>query len=242
MDEGNGNPDLPAWEANAEHWDDYMGDDSNEWHRDLVRPGVTALLDPHPGERILDIACGNGNYSAYLADMGAMVTAFDFSPRMVGLARRRRQHTMVPVDFRVADASDAEDISSLGEPGGFDKAVCNMGFMDISDIGTLLAGVHRLLAPGGTLVFATQHPLRDPYGPIPHPAHLSGGRHPGTAGPPQLPSPFPPGHHGSVLRDGIHRRRPDGDGIPGKGDPRDPHRPCQSGTMIPDGGRWWSSS
>lgn len=127
MDEGNGNPDLPAWEANAEHWDDYMGDDSNEWHRDLVRPGVTALLDPHPGERILDIACGNGNYSAYLADMGVMVTAFDFSPRMVGLARRRRQHTMVPVDFRVADASDAEDIASLGEPGGFDKAVCNMG-------------------------------------------------------------------------------------------------------------------
>ena len=158
MDEGNGNPDLPAWEANAEHWDDYMGDDSNEWHRDLVRPRVTALLDPHPGERILDIACGNGNYSAYLADMGVMVTAFDFSPRMVGLARRRRQHTMVPIDFRVADASDAEDIASLGEPGGFDKAVCNMGFMDISDIGTLLAGIHRLLAPGGTLVFATQHP------------------------------------------------------------------------------------
>ena len=158
MDEGNGNPDLPAWEANAEHWDDYMGDDSNDWHRDLVRPGVTALLDPHPGERILDIACGNGNYSAYLADMGVMVTAFDFSPRMVGLARRRRQHTMVPVDFRIADASDAENIASLGEPGGFDKAVCNMGFMDISDIGTLLAGIHRLLAPGGTLVFATQHP------------------------------------------------------------------------------------
>lgn len=158
MDEGNGNPDLPAWEANAEHWDDYMGDDSNEWHRGLVRPGVTALLDPHPGERILDIACGNGNYSAYLADMGVMVTAFDFSPRMVGFARRRRQHTMVPVDFCVADASDAEDIASLGEPGGFDKAVCNMGFMDISDIGTLLAGIHRLLAPGGTLVFATQHP------------------------------------------------------------------------------------
>ena len=30
MDKGNGNPDLPAWETNAEHWDDYMGDDSNE--------------------------------------------------------------------------------------------------------------------------------------------------------------------------------------------------------------------
>ena len=38
-----------------------MGDDSNEWHRDLVRPGVTALLDPHPGERILDLACGTGS-------------------------------------------------------------------------------------------------------------------------------------------------------------------------------------
>lgn len=86
MDAPRTNPDLYAWETNAEYWDDYMGDESNVYHRELVRPAVTELLDPSPGERILDIACGNGNYSAFLADMGAAVTAVDFSPRMVSLA------------------------------------------------------------------------------------------------------------------------------------------------------------
>lgn len=125
MDAPRTNPDLYAWETNAEYWDDYMGDESNVYHRELVRPAVTELLDPSPGERILDIACGNGNYSAFLADMGAAVTAVDFSPRMVSLAGARRNVNGRSIDFRVADACDEDDLMSLSIPGGYDGAVCN---------------------------------------------------------------------------------------------------------------------
>ena len=45
-----------------------MGDESNDFHREVVRPKVTELLNPDPTDYILDIACGNGNYSAYLAE------------------------------------------------------------------------------------------------------------------------------------------------------------------------------
>ena len=54
---------LKAWEANAEFWDYSMGDNSNEFHRQTVRPKVSELLDIQPGDYVLDIACGNGNYS-----------------------------------------------------------------------------------------------------------------------------------------------------------------------------------
>ena len=53
------------WEENAQFWDDAMGDESNEFHREVVRPKVTELLSPDPSDYILDIACGNGNYSSY---------------------------------------------------------------------------------------------------------------------------------------------------------------------------------
>ena len=43
---------LRAWEANADFWDSYMGDQSNQFHREAVRPGVTELLDPRPGDFI----------------------------------------------------------------------------------------------------------------------------------------------------------------------------------------------
>ena len=48
------------WEKNAQFWDDAMGDESNEFHREVVRPKVTELLSPDPSDYILDIACGNG--------------------------------------------------------------------------------------------------------------------------------------------------------------------------------------
>ena len=55
------------WEENAQFWDNAMGDESNEFHREVVRPKVTELLSPNPADYILDIACGNGNYSSYLS-------------------------------------------------------------------------------------------------------------------------------------------------------------------------------
>ena len=54
------------WEKNAQFWDDAMGDESNEFHREVVRPKVTELLSPDPSDYILDIACGNGNYSSFI--------------------------------------------------------------------------------------------------------------------------------------------------------------------------------
>ena len=66
------------WEENAQFWDNAMGDESNEFHREVVRPKVTELLSPNPADYILDIACGNGNYSSYLAQRGASVVAFDY--------------------------------------------------------------------------------------------------------------------------------------------------------------------
>ena len=54
------------WEENAQFWDNAMGDESNEFHREVVRPKVTELLSPNPADYILDIACGNGNYSSYM--------------------------------------------------------------------------------------------------------------------------------------------------------------------------------
>ena len=76
---------LKAWEFNAEFWDNYMGDLSNDFHRNVVRPKVSELLDIKAGDFILDIACGNGNYSAYMAERGADVLAFDYSPKMIEL-------------------------------------------------------------------------------------------------------------------------------------------------------------
>lgn len=146
------------WNQNAEFWDNAMGDESNDFHREVVRPGATELLNPDLDDYILDIACGNGNYSAYLAAKDIPVVAFDYSERMIALAKARQAKYADRIEFCVADATKKESLLALKRSRPFTKAVSNMAIMDITEIRPLFEAVHELLAADGIFVFATQHP------------------------------------------------------------------------------------
>ena len=47
------------------------------------------LLDPKPGERVLDIGCGSGNHLLFLSKLGLNVSGIDASPYMVSRAAKR---------------------------------------------------------------------------------------------------------------------------------------------------------
>jgi len=55
-----------AWDANAAYWDEKMGE-GNDFVNLLQWPAILRLLDPQPGQRILDIATGNGLTARRLA-------------------------------------------------------------------------------------------------------------------------------------------------------------------------------
>ena len=149
---------LKAWESNAEYWDNYMGDESNFFHCDLVRPHTEKLLNINSSDFVLDIACGNGNFSTWLANKGATVVAFDYSPTMIELTKKRRHNVLDKVDFKVCDATKIDELLSLRQEKLFTKAVANMAVMDISDIKPLFNAVYKLLDENGVFVFSTHHP------------------------------------------------------------------------------------
>ena len=146
-----------AWEANAAHWDDYMGAAGNDFVNRLVWPATQRLLDARPGERVLDVACGNGLYALRLAELGAHVTAFDFSAALIARARTRSADHAERIDYHVLDATDLNALLALGE-GQYDAALCNMALFDMADIAPLAAGLARLLRPGGRFIFSVMHP------------------------------------------------------------------------------------
>jgi 2-polyprenyl-3-methyl-5-hydroxy-6-metoxy-1,4-benzoquinol methylase len=146
------------WEKNADYWDARMGDHSNHFHRNIVRPHTEKLLDTLASDLVLDIACGTGNFSERLAENGAEVVAFDYSERMIAHAKRRRQAHSDKIEFHVCDATKFSDLMALKQSRPFDKAVANMAIMDIADIEPLFKAVFELLKPGGTFVFSIQHP------------------------------------------------------------------------------------
>jgi len=150
-----------AWNANAAYWDEFMGE-GNDFVEVLIWPPAQRLLALQPGERVLEIACGNGLYARKLASLGVDVVATDFAPEMIARAQARSSPTAGKIEYRVLDATDEAAILALGERAfgerPFDAAICMMALFDMSEIASLMRALARLLRPGGRFVFAIMHP------------------------------------------------------------------------------------
>lgn len=152
-----------SWNQIAAWWDAQVGEDANL----VVRPAVERLLEARPGERILEIACGNGALARRMAAAGARVVATDFSTEFLRLARERtaaRPDLAERIDYRLVDATDEARLLALGEAGSFDAAVCVMGLMDMPTIDPLMAALARLLKSGGHFVWTVVHPCFNSWG------------------------------------------------------------------------------
>ena len=151
------------WNRKASFWDSLHGEAGNDFHRRLIEPGVLQLLDLRAGESVLDIGCGNGALARRLAELGARVTAVDFSAALIDLARGRSQARAI--DYRVLDATDEFAMLQLGADS-FDAITCTMALMDMPTITPLFRAASQLLRHDGRLVFATAHPAFNSNNPI----------------------------------------------------------------------------
>jgi demethylmenaquinone methyltransferase/2-methoxy-6-polyprenyl-1,4-benzoquinol methylase len=109
----------------------------------LWRIATTKAIDPKPGERILDIACGTGTSTVPLAKAGATVVGVDFSPEMIAEAQRKHPE----LEFRVADATELP----FGDDE-FDAVTISFGLRNVQQPKVALAEMYRVLKPGGRLV------------------------------------------------------------------------------------------
>ena len=144
------------WNRNAPFWDERMGE-GNTFHKTLIEPTQERLLNVHSGQRILDIACGNGQFARRLARLGADVLAVDISERMIERARARTTEPGDRIEFRIVDCTQADALLGLGEKQ-FDAAVCTMALMDMAAIRPLFTALAKLLKAEGRLVFSVLHP------------------------------------------------------------------------------------
>ena len=145
------------WNHIADHWDRAIAD-GNDFQKTLIIPTTDRLLNPRPGQCILDACCGNGNYARRLGRNGCEVIAFDGSHRLIELAGRRHRAEHGRVRYHVADACvEAEVLAVIGQRH-LDAAVCSMALMDLPVLQPLLSAVRRSLRPGAPFVFSVAHP------------------------------------------------------------------------------------
>jgi SAM-dependent methyltransferase len=106
-----------------------------------------------PGVRVLDVGCGTGVAAVTAARLGAIVTGLDMTPDLLEVAQANARTAGVQVEWREGDA----EALPFGD-GTFDVVMSQFGHMFALRPELAVAGMLRVLKPGGTIAFSTWPP------------------------------------------------------------------------------------
>ena len=149
-------PGETSWERVATWYDGWVGDVGSAYHRELAIPAVLDLLQPQPGEAILDVGGGQGVLAPYLVEARARVTVVDASARLIAAAKRRRGG-MRDARFLVGDARRLPAVAGI-EAGAYDAATFMLSIQDMDPLEDVVRGVDWALAARARAVLLMTHP------------------------------------------------------------------------------------
>ncbi|MDI1312219.1 methyltransferase domain-containing protein [Prosthecobacter sp.] len=139
-----------SWEKSADWYDGIIGERGSELYQAVVIPGALGLLAPKPGERVLDLGCGQGVFSRALAQAGCQVTGIDAAPTLIQKART--YPVKPPVRYLARDAAEIEDL------GEFDAASAILCVQNMEHLDVVSAAAAKVLKSGGRMLWVVNHP------------------------------------------------------------------------------------
>jgi ubiquinone/menaquinone biosynthesis C-methylase UbiE len=148
-------PTAPTdWGDVADWYDQHVGDAGGEYHREIVLPGAVRLLALKPGDRALDLACGQGVLCRLLASKGVEMTGVDAAAELIRAARQRQTTDAPPVQYHVGDAREIEFLPA----DQFNAVACILAIQNMHPLGPVFTTASRVLRPGGAFVLVMMHP------------------------------------------------------------------------------------
>ncbi|REL39200.1 class I SAM-dependent methyltransferase [Rhodohalobacter sp. SW132] len=114
---------------------------------------LVSAVDPHPGQKVLDLACGSGTAALVAARRYCDVTGIDYVPELITRARKRAEAGGLSSEFLVADAQD------LPFPdNSFDVILSVYGVQFAPNQEKAAAEMLRVCKPGGKIGLASPIP------------------------------------------------------------------------------------
>lgn len=143
-----------GWDPVAAWYTGWVGSEGSEHHRRTAIPALLDLLQPQPGERVLDLGCGPAVLAPHVAGVGAHYTGVDVSGKLIAFARR---HHAEHGRYLVADAT-RRDLLQRIDAHAFDAVTFLLSIQDIDPLQGVLQNAAAALRGGGRAVLLMTHP------------------------------------------------------------------------------------
>ena len=119
----------------------------------IVGEELCEALDLRAGQKVLDVAAGNGNATLAAARRWCQVTSTDYVPSLLECGRARASAEGLKVAFKVADAE-----ALPFDDGAFDAVVSTFGVMFTPNQDRAASELLRVCRPGGQIGLANWTP------------------------------------------------------------------------------------
>ncbi|MDB5970361.1 MAG: type 11 methyltransferase [Hydrocarboniphaga sp.] len=118
---------------------------------------LIAALQPQPGDRVLDVACGPGKITLALAPLVAETVGIDLTPNMIAEAQRQQAASGVRnAHFQIGDA-----LPLPFDSGRFTLVVTSASLHHVADPAAVVREMARVCAPGGRVAVTDMAPAAD---------------------------------------------------------------------------------
>ncbi len=148
-----------SWGSVATWYDKHLERGGDTYHEKVVYPNLMRVLGDLKNKRILDLACGQGQFSVMLAQAGAYVTGVDIGKELITLAEKKNTANKFTLHYFVSPSDDLYMVKDKTE----DIVVCVLAIQNIEKLQETLKEVSRVLKDGGKFICVLNHPsFRNP--------------------------------------------------------------------------------
>lgn len=152
-----------SWGSVASWYDEHLEKNNDTYHEKVVYPNLLRILGDVQGKRVLDLACGQGQFSRYMRDRGAFVTGVDIGKELILLAEASNKSVKDKGTHKIVYFNGSADDLYMLKDGSFDIVVCVLALQNIEKLQKTIEEVRRVLLPKGSFVFVLNHPsFRNP--------------------------------------------------------------------------------
>ncbi len=139
-----------SWGKVADWYDDLLTNSDNTYQKEVILPNLLRLMSLKKGEKVLDVACGQGFFVREYIKSGASISGTDISEELISIAKEKSPKD---IELSVAPADKLPFENST-----FDKLSIVLALQNIENTSGAFSEVSRVLKSKGHAYIVLNHP------------------------------------------------------------------------------------